>query len=79
MYCRDCHRWDVESRRCLDGKVNPMSWEESVNVANVLGVRAICVFNDYRERLVGSRLSQVRGSRLEARSAEAAVAEEAKP
>ena len=64
MYCRDCHRWDVESRRCLDGKVNPLSWEESVNVANVLGVRAICVFNDYRERLVGSRLTQVRSSEL---------------
>ncbi len=41
-----------------------MSWEESVNVANVLGVRAICVFNDYRERLVGSRLTQAQNSGL---------------
>lgn len=58
MYCRDCARWDSENRRCKDGKVNPHSWEETVNVANVLGVRAICIFNDHRERLVGSRLSR---------------------
>jgi hypothetical protein len=38
--------------------VNPLSWEQSVNVANVLGVRSICIFNDYRERLVGSRMLQ---------------------
>jgi hypothetical protein len=38
--------------------VNPLSWEESVNVANVLGVRSICIFNDFRERLVASRLTQ---------------------
>lgn len=59
MYCRDCALWNPEDRRCKNGKVNPQSWEETVNVANVLGVRAICIFNDHRERLVGSRLSQV--------------------
>jgi hypothetical protein len=62
----------------MDGKVNPMSWEESVNVANVLGVRAICVFNDYRERLVGSRLTQARNSGLGVRNSEVVV-EDNKP
>ena len=58
MYCRDCARWDDEAERCRDGKVNPPNLETAVSVANVLGVRSICVFNDYRERLVRSRLQQ---------------------
>lgn len=58
VYCRDCALWEAESNRCRNGKVNPHSWEETVNVANVLGVRAICIFNDHRERLVQSRLTQ---------------------
>ena len=58
MYCRDCPRWDSEARRCLDGKVNPPNYSTAVDVANVLGVRAICVFNDYRERLVTGRSAQ---------------------
>ncbi|MCW5940873.1 MAG: hypothetical protein KIS66_01490 [Fimbriimonadaceae bacterium] len=36
--------------------MNPQHYEEAVNVANVLGVRAICLFNDHRERLIRSRL-----------------------
>lgn len=57
MYCRDCNRVDAESGRCRDGKVNPQSWEETVNVSNVLGVRSICIFNDFRERMVASRMT----------------------
>jgi hypothetical protein len=56
--CRDCARFDLETRKCLDKKVNPKSWGQSVDVANVLGVRSICVFNDYRERLVRSRCAE---------------------
>lgn len=59
MYCRDCARWDEEAKRCNDGKVNPQRWEVAVSVANVLGVRSICIFNDYRERLIRSRSPQV--------------------
>lgn len=55
MECRDCARWDSENRKCLDGKLNPHGWEVAVSVAQVFGLRSICVFNDYRERLVNSR------------------------
>jgi hypothetical protein len=55
MDCRDCPRHDADERRCRDGKINPRDWETAVNVANVLGLRSICVFNDHRERLVRSR------------------------
>ncbi|MBI1755637.1 MAG: hypothetical protein HY248_04030 [Fimbriimonas ginsengisoli] len=59
MYCRDCPRYDGEASRCRDGKVNPPDWETAVNVANVLGLRSICVFNDHRERLVNCRGQQM--------------------
>ena len=55
MYCRDCPRYDSEERKCLDGKVNPDTWERSVTVAQVLGLRSICTYNDFRERLIASR------------------------
>jgi hypothetical protein len=55
MLCKDCARYDAENRRCLDGKVNPQKWELAVEVANVIGLRTICVFNDHRERLVQAR------------------------
>jgi len=55
VYCRDCNLYDEEAQRCKDRKVNPQSWETAVQVSQVLGLRSICVFNDYRERLVYSR------------------------
>jgi hypothetical protein len=55
MFCRDCHRYDTEEGKCRDRKVNPRTWNEAVDVANYLGIRSICIFNDYRERLVHSR------------------------
>lgn len=42
----------------MDAKVNPRSWETTVEVANVMGLRAICMFNDHRERLILSRTRQ---------------------
>lgn len=59
MRCRDCARYDLENRRCKDAKVNPPTWEDAVEVANVIGIRSICTFNDYRERLLMSRVRQV--------------------
>ncbi|HRI42706.1 MAG TPA: hypothetical protein PLL78_08770 [Fimbriimonadaceae bacterium] len=53
MDCRDCARYEGE--RCLDEKLNPQRWEQAVQVANVFGVRSICMFNDHRERLVKAR------------------------
>jgi hypothetical protein len=55
MRCEDCHRFDLENRKCLDRKVNPPTWGQAVEVANVLGLRAICTFNAHRERLVQCR------------------------
>lgn len=55
MDCRDCPRFDKEKQQCLDGKVNPERYEAAFSVAKFLGLRAICVFNDHRERLVASR------------------------
>ncbi len=55
MDCKDCTRYSSEHGKCLDGKVNPHRWEIAVSVANVYGLRSICVFNDYRERLVNCR------------------------
>ncbi len=55
MYCRDCARYDADNNKCLDGKVNPQKWDTAVSVAQVLGLRSICAFNDFRERLVQSR------------------------
>jgi hypothetical protein len=39
----------------MDAKLNPQRWEQAVQVANVFGIRAICIFNDHRERLVRAR------------------------
>ncbi len=57
MECKDCARFDPEGEKCRDDKLNPRTWGDAVIVANAMGLRAICVFNDHRERLVRSRLS----------------------
>jgi hypothetical protein len=56
MDCRDCHLWNKEERRCMDGKVNPPRYETAVSVVQVLGLRSICPFNDFRERLIAARI-----------------------
>lgn len=55
MLCRDCPRFDPETEQCRDRKINPQSWENTIQVAQTFGVRAICVFNHHRERLVATR------------------------
>ncbi len=55
MDCRDCPRYDNAHTRCKDGKVNPHTYEQSFSVAQFMGLRSLCVFNDYRERLLQSR------------------------
>ncbi len=56
MECKDCARFNAEKKECLDQKLNPADWGSAVIVANAMGVRAICAFNDYRERLIRARL-----------------------
>ena len=65
MYCRDCHRYEKETQKCLDAKVNPLRYEQALSVSQVMGLRAICIFNDHRERLVSVRSGKpmVRGTR----------------
>jgi hypothetical protein len=55
MDCRDCARYDNEEAKCRDGKVNPPRYDLAITVAQVLGVRSICIFNDHRERILGVR------------------------
>jgi hypothetical protein len=55
MDCHDCPRFDIEANRCRDGKVNPRTYEQSFQIAKHIGLRAICVLNDHRERLVEAR------------------------
>ena len=55
MDCRDCARYDENRSRCMDGKVNPKRYEHALEASQVLGLRAICVFCDHRERLVSVR------------------------
>jgi len=55
MQCRDCARYNEETHECRDKKVNPQSMAEAADVANCYGVRSICMFNDYRERLIAGR------------------------
>lgn len=61
MDCKDCPRYDLEARRCRDGKLNPRRYSDAIEVANVWGVRAICTYNDHRLRLVSVRLANVHG------------------
>jgi hypothetical protein len=61
MHCLDCARFDPDSERCLDNKVNPESWNQAIEVCNVMGVRVICSFNDYRQRILDSRCRNLTG------------------
>lgn len=58
MDCRDCSRYDAEASKCLDGKVNPRTYEQALGVAQYMGVRAICVFNAHRDRLIQVRQAE---------------------
>lgn len=55
MFCRDCPRHDEEKQVCRDGKINPHSWERAVEASQVFGIRSLCPFSEYRERLVKAR------------------------
>lgn len=63
MDCKDCHRFDPETRRCRDGKINPHNWETAVSASQILGIRTICSFNDFRERLIQARSPKEKGKK----------------
>lgn len=55
MNCKDCPRYHSVEKRCLDGKLNPPTWEMAVTASQAFGLRAICPLNDFKERLVGCK------------------------
>lgn len=52
IICTRCHLYDRGRRRCALGKVNPRTRLDTYETAQVLGVRALCPFNPYRDRMV---------------------------
>jgi hypothetical protein len=56
MDCKDCPRFDNDSGRCRDGKMNPLRKETAIQVVQIHGIRAICTFNAFREELIHNRL-----------------------
>lgn len=55
MFCRDCPRYDEEKSVCKDGKINPHTWQNAVEASQIFGVRSLCPFSEYRERLIRSQ------------------------
>jgi hypothetical protein len=52
LTCPQCPCYDREARRCRVGKANPRKKHESLTVAEMLGPRALCMHNPFREPLL---------------------------
>lgn len=55
IVCQRCRLYDRQARRCRIGKVNPHTKLYTYEVVKVLGVRALCGFNLYRDRMVSAK------------------------
>ena len=55
MHCWNCPRYSRTERLCADGKANPKKKADSVTVAEVLGLRALCHYNPYRDALAARK------------------------
>ncbi len=55
MHCWNCPRYSRTERVCADGKANPKKKADSVTVAEVLGLRALCHYNPYRDALAARK------------------------
>lgn len=51
MTCLKCPRYDGEAHHCREGKANPRNKPDSVAVAELLGLQALCHYNPYRDGL----------------------------
>jgi hypothetical protein len=49
--CWQCSRYDRTERHCRDNKTNPKTKRDSKEVAETLGVQALCLYNPYRDVL----------------------------
>jgi hypothetical protein len=63
MRCSDCPRFDGKIQFCKDGKLNPATRQQAIDVAQQLGPRSICMMNEFRETIVdvwqGNRIEGV--------------------
>ncbi|MCS6831579.1 MAG: hypothetical protein RMM08_12655 [Armatimonadota bacterium] len=55
VLCLRCRFYDRERHRCTIGKVNPRTKLDTYETVQVLGVRALCSFNLYRDQLLSKR------------------------
>jgi len=55
ILCPRCRLYDRGGRRCTMGKVNPRTKLDTYETAQVLGVRALCAFNLYRDHLASGK------------------------
>ena len=51
MSCWNCPRYSRTDRKCREGKVNPKRKSDTFAVAELLGLRALCHYNPYRDAL----------------------------
>ena len=51
MTCWNCPRYDRGQFHCRDGKANPRKKTDAVMVAELLGLRALCHYNLYRDSI----------------------------
>jgi hypothetical protein len=50
--CPHCCAYDRNERRCRVGKTNPPRKHDAQTVAELFGVRSLCIHNPYREPLI---------------------------
>lgn len=63
IVCMRCRLYDRIKRRCTIGKVNPRTKIDTYEVVQVLGARALCSFNLYRDQIVSTLASDQNGKR----------------
>jgi hypothetical protein len=51
MTCWNCPIYDRATFHCRDGKTNPRKKTDSITVAELLGLRALCHYNLYRDAI----------------------------
>lgn len=50
MECKHCALFN--GSRCRSGKVNPSRKEDAILIAQLMGIRALCFLNPFREPLI---------------------------
>lgn len=53
--CGKCNRYSYKVSRCLDGKVNPRSLKDTVEVITFIGLSAICLYSKWRSKAIQAK------------------------